>query len=222
MNQWAKKVCGFAIAAAFAATLFGLALAKRTSVPSQASATHPIARKLSVSGLPNLGEVTPTLYRGAQPTGKGFENLAKMGIGIVVDLRDGNEGKFEEKEVTQSGMKFVAIPWRCGSPKDDDFAKFLTVVRDNSDKKVFVHCRLGVDRTGMMVAAYRMNEQGWTAAEALQEMKAFGFSTYHELVLCNGLSSYEQRFPTIVTSSPAFQNLRADGQKPTPPLGPQP
>lgn len=221
MNQSVKKACGFAIAAVFAATLFGLALAKQTSVPSQASTTHPIARKLSVSGLPNLGEVTPMLYRGAQPTGKGFETLAKMGVNIVIDLRDGNEGKLEEKDVTQSGMEFVAIPWRCGSPKDDDFAKFLTVVRDNKDKKVFVHCHMGIDRTGMMVAAYRMNEQGWTAAEALQEMRAFGFSTYHELVVCNGLASYEQRFPTVVTSSPAFQNLRAD-QKPTPPVGPQP
>jgi tyrosine-protein phosphatase SIW14 len=221
MHQLVKKACRFSIAAVLCATLLSLALARQTSVPSQASATHATARKLSVSGLPNLGEVTPTLYRGAQPTGKGFETLAKMGVNIVIDLRDGSEGKVEEKEVTQSGMKFVAIPWGCSSPKDDDFAKFLTVMRDNPDKKVFVHCRLGVDRTGMMVAAYRMNEQGWTAEEALREMRAFGFSSFHELVLCNGLSSYEQRFPTIVTSSPAFQTLRAD-QKPTPPPGPQP
>jgi protein tyrosine/serine phosphatase len=208
MIQFMKEAYRFAIAAILCATLFSLALARQTSISPQPSANHATARKLSVSGLPNLGEVTPTLYRGAQPTEKGFENLAKMGIGIVVDLRDGNEGKFEEKEVTQSGMEFVAIPWRCSSPKDDDFAKFLMVVRDNPDKKVFVHCHMGVDRTGMMVAAYRMNEQDWTAAEALQEMRAFGFSPLHETVLCNGLSSYEQRFPTVVTSSPAFQNLR--------------
>jgi protein tyrosine/serine phosphatase len=222
MHQLVKKACRFSIAAVLYATLLSLALARQTSVPSQASATHATARKLSVSGLPNLGEVTPTLYRGAQPTGKGFETLAKMGVNIVIDLRDGSEGKVEEKEVTQSGMKFVAIPWGCSSPKDDDFAKFLTVMRDNPDKKVFVHCRLGVDRTGMMVAAYRMNEQGWTPDEALREMRAFGFSSLHEMILCNGLSSYEQRFPTVVTSSPAFQNLRAAVDKPMPPPGPQP
>jgi tyrosine-protein phosphatase SIW14 len=222
MQRLVKKVHRFAIAAIFCASFFSLALAQQSSAPSQPSTTHAIGRKLKVSGLPNLGEVTPTLYRGAQPTGKGFENLAKMGVNIVIDLRDGSEGKVEEKQVTESGMKFVAIPWQCGSPKDDDFAKFLTVLRDNPDKKVFVHCHMGVDRTGMMVAAYRMNEQNWTPEEALREMRAFGFSSFHEFILCNGLSSYEQRFPTVATSSPAFQNLRVAAQKPTPPAGPKP
>jgi tyrosine-protein phosphatase SIW14 len=222
MHQLVKEVYRGSIAAILCASLCGLSLAQQTSVSAQPSATHAIARKLSVSGLPNLGEVTPMLYRGAQPTGKGFENLAKMGVNIVVDLRDGSEGKLEEKEVTQSGMKFVAIPWTCSSPKDDDFAKFLSVLHDNTDKKIFVHCRMGVDRTGMMVAAYRMNAQDWTPEEALREMRAFGFSSFHEVVLCNGLSSYEQRFPTVVTSSPAFQNLRAAVDKPMPPPGPKP
>jgi tyrosine-protein phosphatase SIW14 len=222
MRRVVKKSCRFAIAAIACSSLFSLALAQQTSPPSQPSETHATARKLKVAGLPNLGQVTPALYRGAQPTTKGFENLAKMGVNIVVDLRDGPEGKLEEKEVTQSGMQFVAIPWECGKPKDDDFAKFLTVLRDNADKKIFVHCHMGVDRTGMMIAAYRMNEQGWTAAEALREMRAFGFSSFHEFILCNGLSSYEQRFPTVVSSSPAFQNLRAAMQKPAPPPGPKP
>lgn len=182
---------------------------------------HSIARKISAPGVANFGEVTPTLYRGAQPTPEGFETLRKMGIAIVVDLRDGGEGKREEKQVTREGMKFVAIPWECSNPKDDYFAKFLAIVRDNPEKKVFVHCHVGVDRTGMMIAAYRMSEQGWTADEALREMRAFGFSTWHRM-MCAGLSSYEQRFPSVVSVSPAFRNLRTAEQKPTPPPTPQP
>jgi protein tyrosine phosphatase (PTP) superfamily phosphohydrolase (DUF442 family) len=183
---------------------------------------HPIAQKIRVAGVENFGQVTPNLYRGAQPTEKGFESLAKMGVDIVVDLREGNESSGEEKIVTKSGMKFVGIPWKCTTPKDDDFAKFLTVLRDNPDKKVFVHCHVGVDRTGMMIAAYRMGQQGWTADEALREMKAFGFSSFHEF-MCYGLESYEQRFPTVVSSSPAFQTLRAaSGQKTPPPAPPGP
>jgi tyrosine-protein phosphatase SIW14 len=168
--------------------------------------------------------VTPNLYRGAQPSVRGFESLSKMGVNVVVDLREGNEGDVEEKIVTKDGMKFVGIPWRCTDPKDEYFAKFLTVLRDNPDKKVFVHCHVGVDRTGMMIAAYRMSEQGWTAEEALREMKSFGFSSFHQF-LCSGLEAYELRFPTVVSSSPAFQTLRASaGQKPTPPTpaGPKP
>lgn len=189
----------------------------------RANDAHPVAQKIRVVGVSNFGQVTPNLYRGAQPTTKGFENLAKMGVDVVVDLREGNEGNSEEKAVTQTGMKFVSIPWRCTTPKDDYFAKFLAIVRDSPGKKIFVHCHVGVDRTGMMIAAYRMSEQGWTADEALHEMRAFGFSSFHQF-MCYGLESYEQRFPTVITSSPAFQTLRASGgQKPVaPPVPPGP
>ena len=122
-------------------------------------AERTIARKLAVEGVPKLGEVSPTLFRGAQPTRQGFQKLAEMGIIIVVDLRErGREG--ERRQVTKLGMLFVEIPWNCFHPKDTDIARFLRLLRDNRGKKVFVHCQTGDDRTGMMVAAYRIAEQG--------------------------------------------------------------
>ncbi len=177
--------------------------------------SHTISQKIRLPGVANFGQVTPSLYRGAQPSHKGFENLSKLGVAIIVDLRDGNEGRDEEKEVTSLGMKFVGIPWRCTEPKDDYFAKFLTVLHDNPGKKIFVHCHVGIDRTGMMIASYRMAGQGWSAAEALREMQAFGFSMFHQMV-CTGLGAYEQRFPSVVSSSPAFETLRVAQQKTVP------
>lgn len=216
MQRITQRISVFVAAGALCLAPCGSALASRKSGAATASrgVPHAIAQKIRVHGVENFGEVTPRLYRGAQPTAKGFENLSKMGIGIVVDLRDGDEPTQEEKEVAAAGMKFVAIPWRCTSPKDDYFAKFLTVLRDNPDKKVFVHCYVGVDRTGMMIASYRMAEQGWPAEEALREMKAFGFSPFHELI-CYGLGSYEHRFPSVVSSSPAFQTWRVGEEKPS-------
>ena len=217
MPHTKRKFPALLAALALSTAPFGVAAQEpeRAAAPPAHDLPHFRAQKSHVTGVPNFGTVTPTLYRGAQPTKQGFENLSKMGVGIVVDLRDGNEGNHEDSVVTALGMKFVGIPWRCTDPKDDDFAKFLTVLRDNPDKKVFVHCRQGVDRTGMMIASYRMAEQGWTAQEALREMRAFGFSPFHQVV-CYGLGSYEQRFPTVVSSSPAFQLLRAAEQKPLP------
>jgi tyrosine-protein phosphatase SIW14 len=197
-----------------------LATGKPSAAPTSRELPHPIARKIRVRGVDNFGEVTPRLYRGAQPNKQGFESLSKMGIDIVVDLRNGNEPRHEEKEVTAAGMRFVAIPWECSHPKDDYFVKFLTILRDNPDKKIFVHCHVGVDRTGMMIASYRMAEQGWTAKAALHEMKAFGFSTFHELI-CYGLGSYEHRFPSVVSSSPAFQTWRVAEAKPAVPVPPK-
>lgn len=165
-----------------------------------------IARKLAIEGVPKLGEVGPTLYRGAQPTRQGFQKLAEMGISIVVDLRERGR-KSERQEVTSLGMRFVEIPWNCFHPKDTDIARFLKLLRDNRGKKVFVHCQTGDDRTGLMIAAYRMAEQGWTAKEAMKEMEAYGFTSTHHLY-CPGLSSYEARFPGRFKTAPAFRDLR--------------
>lgn len=59
----------------------------------------------------------------------------------------------------------------------------------------------------MMLAAYRMAEEKWTAEEDMKEMKAFGFSPFHGMI-CLGLSSYERRFPQEFALGPAFQSLR--------------
>src|SRR3977135_3351710 len=46
-------------------------------------------QKRRVNGIGNFGEVTPRLFRGAQPDKKrGYAALAKMGIDIVVETRD--------------------------------------------------------------------------------------------------------------------------------------
>ena len=170
-----------------------------------AAQERTIARKLAVAGVPNLGEVNSNLYRGAQPTQAGFENLARMGVTIVVDLRErGIEP--ERKQVTRLRMRYVALPWFCFHPEDAKIARFLTLLHKNRGKKVFVHCQTGDDRTGMMIAAYRMAEQGWTAEDAMKEMEAYGFTSSHHLI-CPGLSSYEETFPRRFKTSPAFRNL---------------
>jgi protein tyrosine/serine phosphatase len=117
----------------------------------QAPADTP-AEVLGKELIPDFAAVTPALYRGAQPRQNGFEALAKMGIQIVVDLRGDRDG--ERAEVTSLGMQYVPMHWQCSFPKDRIFADFLTLIRKNPGKKIFVHCRVGDDRTGMMIAAY--------------------------------------------------------------------
>jgi len=153
----------------------------------------------------NFGEVTPTLYRGGQPKQQGLEGLSKMGVNIVVDVRLTGRDK-EREEVNKLGMQFVELPWHCLFPKDDTFARFLKLLKDNPGKKVFVHCRYGDDRTGMMIAAYRIAVEGWTAEEARQEMEKFGF---HRLV-CYSLGPYEKSFPERLKKNPALQALRVN------------
>ena len=166
------------------------------------------ANSEKVQGVPDFMELTPHFYRGGQPTKQGFGTLRAMGIKVVVDLR-GNR-KNERKLVQELGMDYVAMPWHCPFPRDETFARFLGLMRANANRKVFVHCRLGDDRVGMMVAAYRMAEQGWSAERAMQEMKASGFTSIHHM-FCPGLASYEKQFPERLRTRPAFESLRENG-----------
>ena len=173
-----------------------------TTLPGE----HSIGTKVKTKGIPNFGEVTPNLYRGAEPTQEGLQALKDMGINVVVDLRAG-ASKEEQETAKKLGMQYISIPSHCPFPKDETFAKFLRVVRENPAKKMFVHCRLGVDRTGMAVASYRMAEEGWSADEAMKEMKTFGFSGVHR-AMCPGLADYEEGFPEHLKSKQAFKELQ--------------
>jgi len=190
-------------------TLLLLLLALRTTAalaqaaPKLTSAHSP-ARRITVLGVSNFGEVTPKLFRGGQPNGTGYANLKKMGLDIVVDLRLSGKDA-EKRNVTKAGMQFVSIPWHCLYPRDVLFAKFLTLLRENPNKKVFVHCRYGDDRTGMMIAAYRMAVQGWSPDEAAREMRKFGF---HRLI-CPSLDPYEKHFPEHLQKSLDFAAWRS-------------
>jgi tyrosine-protein phosphatase SIW14 len=200
MNNNFLSVSAVVVAAILSIALSGNARpAQKESQPASVSQRSG-GKRLTVEGVGNFGEVTPTLYRGGQPKPAGYEALAKMGIDIVVDARLSGRNK-ERKEVEKAGMQYVSIPWHCLVPRDETFARFLALLRDNPGKKVFVHCRYGDDRTGMMIAAYRMAVEGWTPEEARQEMELFGF---HRLV-CPRLGPYEKEFPERVKRNSAFQ-----------------
>jgi hypothetical protein len=117
-----------------------------------------------------------------------------------------------------SPSKVVARPTAIGSPNEVHLGLFaeqihfiilvyLSMVHENKGKKIFVHCRLGDDCTGMMVAACRMAEEGWTAEEAMNEMRSFGFTHTHDFISPK-LAKYEREFPDRLKNSPALKEER--------------
>jgi hypothetical protein len=199
-----STVCVFLVCPLLAFTMCVRAVPLQMGKDTPPTVERSVGRHLLLEGVPNFGEVTPTLYRGGQPTREGFDRLAKMGINIVVDT---GRSKRDEKQIKQLGMRYVRLAWYCPFPKDDVFARFLKLIKKNPDKKIFVHCRLGNDRTGMMIAAYRMGGQGWSAEQAMKEMHFFGYTAVHHL-MCPGLAGYEKSFPERLKKSPAFWELR--------------
>ncbi len=131
----------------------------------------------SVDGVPNFQKVNDGLYRGGQPTKDGFEGLARLGVKTIVDLRlpDEHSGAQEKKWVESLGMRYVNVPLKgLSAPSSTDVAKILAIFNDPSSGPVFVHCRRGADRTGTIVACYRISHDRWENRKALDEARGYG------------------------------------------------
>lgn len=134
---------------------------------------------LEVSGVPNFHLVNDHICRGAQPTKEGWNSLAKLGVTTVVDLRHDTPGTiaWEKKAVEAAGMQYVSIPFRgFGAPTDAEVMHVLDLFKAQSKGYLFVHCRRGADRTGTVIACYRISCDHWPQQKALQEAKSFGMS----------------------------------------------
>jgi len=101
--------------------------------------------------------------------------LARLGVKTVIDLqKDGDED--EAGLVEQSGMKYIRIPMTARvAPTAEQLAQFLSLVNDPASQPVYVHCKEGRHRTGVMTAVYRMTAHGWNADQAFREMKDYRF-----------------------------------------------
>jgi len=130
------------------------------------------ANRIELPGLPNFHKVSDELYRGAQPTKQGIEQLKKLGIKTIINLRSFHS---DRDEIADSNLLYEHIyikPWHL---EDKDTIRFLQIVSDESNHPVFVHCRRGADRTGSMCAIYRIIVQGWSKQRAIEEMTKGGF-----------------------------------------------
>ncbi|HVE39663.1 MAG TPA: tyrosine-protein phosphatase [Planctomycetota bacterium] len=150
-------------------------------------------RIVGVNGLENFARVSPTLYRGAQPTEEGFKQLKAMGVKTVIDFRSYHSTK---TQVEAAGMTALEIPLKAdlGSrpPSEEELKTFFKAVLDPACQPVYIHCAFGKDRTGTMAAVYRLEIDGWSPEEAMQEMEAFGYhNIYRDLV--NFIRTYKPR-----------------------------
>jgi len=131
----------------------------------------------SPQGIKNFAQVDTAVYRGAQPTEEGIQYLAKIGVKTVVDLRAADErSEAEEKMVATAGMKYVNIPMSGRTPPTDAQITRVLGILEANDGAVFVHCKRGADRTGVVIASYRIDRDGWDNAQALSEAKARGMA----------------------------------------------
>ncbi len=131
-------------------------------------------RFFGLRGLKNVGRVAPGIIRGAQPRPDGYGTLKSMGVRTVLNLRSRHG---EAEAVEAAGMRSVMLPMNTFRDVDmETVRKAVAIIADPANQPVYVHCAHGQDRTGVVVAVYRMDVDGWSQADAEAEMQAFGFN----------------------------------------------
>ena len=163
--------------------------------------------------LVNFMTVSPAVLRGGQPDADALELLKKAGVKLVVNLRhhsknlpqqsssysffrrhtDDDEIDDEEKDCQRIGLKFVNISLDgVNAPTFADIDRFVDLFKDEENLPVYVHCLHGRERTGFMLAAYRLKVQSWTVEEAYKEMLQQGFDPLRT-VLSDQLFAYAKK-----------------------------
>jgi tyrosine-protein phosphatase SIW14 len=132
--------------------------------------------ELSHRELPNFHRVDENLYRGGQPKTGGLKKLAQLGIKTIVNLRgESDETLAEGREAKSLGMEYFNVPMStAGRPTDEQVRRVIEILEEKKNAPVFVHCRRGSDRTGAIIAVYRIKQDGWTAERAIDEANSYG------------------------------------------------
>ncbi len=130
-----------------------------------------------------IHRVDEHLYRGKQPTKEEIPALAQMGIKTVLDLRGGVHKAWERRVVEAAGMRYVRIGLSgIFAPTGKQMNQILALLDDPEQGPVFIHCRRGADRSGVVIACYRIAHDHWTNAQAWQEARQQGFSSLEVLM----------------------------------------
>ena len=149
-------------------------------------------------GIGNFGQVYATLYRGAQPDERGIGNLQRLGVATIINLRMPDDVWPEEAaSARRHGLVYLNAPLHgFSAPTDAEISQVLSLL-ESSPSPVFIHCEHGADRTGTVVACYRMRHDGWTPERALTEARQYGLSEWEF-----GMKRYVRDFLTKSVHTP--------------------
>ncbi len=141
--------------------------------------------------LPNYHQVNMQLYRGGQPKAGGLAQLARSGVKTIINLRGADERAQAEAQAAHAlGLNYYNVPLPdLHRPDDTSVQRVLGLLADPQLQPVFVHCKRGADRTGTIIACYRMQHDHWPPQAALAEAKHYGMSW-----LQRGMKNYVKEF----------------------------
>jgi protein-tyrosine phosphatase len=122
--------------------------------------------------------VSDTIYRGALPNAAGYRALVDvLDVRRVCSIIEHEVREDKERALNAGVGAWHHIPFSdTAKPSADRVREWFDYVRSSEQGgTVFTHCRGGRHRTGMLVAAYRVADCGWTKEQAFNEMMTYGW-----------------------------------------------
>ena len=128
-------------------------------------------------------KVDEGIYRG--PRLDDLNELESLKIHTILNLEDNREAIRKESEAAkQLGMVMINIPMSgISRPKSADLLRAAKIIEDQASYPIYVHCLHGRDRTGFVIATYKMIHHGWTVKKAYQEAVNYGHNRLFDLIL---------------------------------------
>lgn len=128
----------------------------------------------------NFRQVTPNLYRSGLISKESVPYLKELGIKTVLTFDNKlDRVEKEQKFLEEAGIKSISIPWSGWDyPNDQTIQKIHEIINQPERQPILVHCKHGQERTGVVVATWRIADQGWTFDQAYEEMKFCGFRPF--------------------------------------------
>jgi protein tyrosine/serine phosphatase len=126
-----------------------------------------------------IAEVSPGIYRGPAPySASDYGQLQALGIKTVLDVRKFRRRRLEDecRRVKACGMTYKLVPVAFRPQRDGSAECALRALTDARLRPIYIHCELGRDRSGLVVALYRVRCEGWSLCAAYAEMERFDFN----------------------------------------------
>jgi len=129
------------------------------------------AKSVNSTFIENFYQIDDEFFRSGNPSKEAFRELESLGIMEVINLQTYHS---DDDEAQVTNVTLHRIKMNAHRITEEDVVEVLRIIKDRKGK-ILVHCKHGSDRTGLIVAMYRIVFQGWTKEDASDELINGGY-----------------------------------------------